>query len=84
MAKNILGMVPFCDSFYSVALENLRKTLSSNESIDNIEIEFKYAEFRRFSIEFDERLFRDASNPLKERIYQHYTYQYNEFFRSLC
>lgn len=43
MAKNLLAITPYYDQFYAVVLENLRRTLTGNESIDNIEIEIKYA-----------------------------------------
>lgn len=38
MAKNLLGITPYYDQFYALVLDNLRRTLTGNEQIDNIEI----------------------------------------------
>lgn len=59
--KNILGMNLYYDQFFAVALDNLRKVLSSVDSVDNIEVELKYAEFRYFAARFDEREWRDRT-----------------------
>jgi hypothetical protein len=83
LSKNILGTSPYYDQFFAVALENLKRVLTSGESIDNIEIEIKYAEFKYFSCLYDERSFRDASGSLKERIIALSTIQSEEYFKGL-
>jgi hypothetical protein len=66
--KNMLGMDPYYDQFFAHALDNLRRTLLSAESVDNIEIEVKYAEFNYFCSYNHEGSFRDASKDIKDRI----------------
>lgn len=51
-----------------MALDNLRRTLLSAESLDNIEIEVKYAEFKYFCSYNHEGYFREASKELKEKV----------------
>lgn len=83
ICKNILNTSPYYDQFYGVALDSLKKVLTSNESLDNIEIELKYAEFKYFSYLYDERSFKDAPPNLKERIIALSTYQTEEYFKGL-
>lgn len=69
MTKNILGINPYVDQFMVTVISSLRQTLLSVDDVDNIEIELKYAEFKRFGISFlDERYLSSVSPAIKDNV----------------
>lgn len=80
MTKNMLGVNPYVDQFMVTVLNSLRQTLFSTEDMDNIEIELKYAEFKKFgNYLLDERSLKDVNPQLRDNILNAYEYQFIEF-----
>lgn len=83
MANNLLGLEPFVDQFYGCAIENVVKSCLSQPT-DNLEIEFKFAEFKYFGSNIDERdLAGINNNAVKQKILDTCYYQYLMFKSSL-
>lgn len=84
MTKNILGINPYADQFMVTVITSLRQTLLNVDDVDNIEIELKYAEFKRFGISFlDERYLSNVSPPIKDNVLNAQYGQVEEWRKSL-
>lgn len=85
MTKNMLGVNPYVDQFMVTVLTSLRQTLLNTEDIDNIEIELKYAEFKKFgNYLLDERYLKDVKEAqMRDTILNAYDYQLIEFKKSV-
>lgn len=79
---NLLSITPFSDKFFDIAFQNLRNVLPQ-EDLDNIEIEFKYAELRSFLTIYNERDFRDLPPAAKRRVEELQMIQTNAYVSSL-
>ena len=82
MAKNLLCITPYTDQFYSLALDSLRRILTT-QPVEKIEIEFKYAEFKYFSPLYNENNFKELTPAVRQKIEYLYNQQHQLFFSSL-
>ena len=84
MTKNMLGVNPYVDQFMVTVLTSLRQTLHSVDDIDSVEIELKYAEFKRFgNYMLDERCLNNVSPQVRDSVLYSYDLQFLDFRKSM-
>ena len=79
---NLLSINPFSEKFFDIAFQNLCHVLPTAE-LNNIEIEFKYAELRTFMTFYNERDFKDLPPAAKKRVEDLQLAQTNAYISSL-
>lgn len=79
---NLLSINPFSEKFFDIAFQNLFHVLPTAD-LNNIEIEFKYAELRTFMTFYNERDFKDLPPAAKKRVEDLQLAQTNAYISSL-